>query len=1095
MTTPVPLLRAKLLPPSPGPLHLPRPRLHRRLASGLEKRATVVVAGPGYGKTGLVARFLRDLDGDSVWCWLDPSDRDPWMFFRYLIHGVQEHTPEFGERSEGLWDSLRSRSDEPERLADIFIGDAQESLGGRMVLVLDNVQHLAGNEPCARALRRLLAYLPGALHLVLIGRALPEIGLQALVGEDAVSLLQGDELLFTPQETRTLLRETFALPIKDATAARVHARTRGWVTALQLLRQTARLGRGAADLPEEIFVRTESEIFDYFSEEVLSAESPETRDFLLGSAPPAVIDPDLCAEVLGRQDIGEVLASLVKRSLFLSPLESRGEYYAYDPLFRDFLKRKLRGDRGVAGARDLDLRYGRAFARRGDFAQALAHFIAADDPRRVLGLLERHGRSLLRAGMIAPVREGAQFVEPRDGGGPVVDDLLGEACRLAGDYAAAVGHFDKALQSGGSPGVPALSGPERAGTLQGLAYSLLKTGDAARAARLAEEALRMAGPDDPGLLARILNTLSIIRYRENRLRDAIEGWQEALARARQAGDHHVTLMIAHNLGLPHAVAGDLRRAAECFRILTGPDNPRLGPEEGAAYLNLARIATMRGEHAQAAAHLGDAREIAHKWRLQSLTADVLEAEGILLRETGDLHGAAGRFAQARALLTELGLLELLDGLTEEEATLAARRGETDLAERLAAAVVAGRRDAGDAEGTASALLALGEIRVRAGRPETALAPLEETAGLFETLGRAYQRCLARLFFALACHRLDRREDAGRAASEALELSARFDYPATVLRVADLDDGFRRFLAALPGAPPDLRVPAVEQAAPAGAGSPIQPEGADLYARLLGPIEVSRTPGRAIPASAWKIRRALQVFCLLVSSRGHRAAKDRIVEALWEDARLPMIEKNFHPTISFLRRALNHGHNVPKSFIVCERGAYLLNPDYRYDIDTERFEAHVRAARGAKAAGQADAALADYEAALALYRGPFLEEEYHDWAEPLRTRYEELHLAALKEAAGLHLEKKDVAAAVDCLQLLIRRDPLNEGASVILMRALAAAGNRAAIGKEYDRLVAALHDELGKLPLPSTRRAYDDALSPGKPRPTLARPRDLEPSPG
>ncbi len=182
MTTPVPLLRAKLLPPSPGPLHLPRPRLHRRLASGLEKRATVVVAGPGYGKTGLVARFLRDLDGDSVWCWLDPSDRDPWMFFRYLTHGVQEHTPEFGERSEGLWDSLRSRSDEPERLADIFIGDAQESLGGRMVVVLDNVQHLAGNEPCARALRRLLAYLPGALHLVLIGRALPEIGLQALVG-------------------------------------------------------------------------------------------------------------------------------------------------------------------------------------------------------------------------------------------------------------------------------------------------------------------------------------------------------------------------------------------------------------------------------------------------------------------------------------------------------------------------------------------------------------------------------------------------------------------------------------------------------------------------------------------------------------------------------------------------------------------------------------------------------------------------------------------------------------------------------------------------------------------------------------------------
>ncbi|HYS78201.1 MAG TPA: BTAD domain-containing putative transcriptional regulator, partial [Candidatus Dormibacteraeota bacterium] len=456
---------------------------------------------------------------------------------------------------------------------------------------------------------------------------------------------------------------------------------------------------------------------------------------------------------------------------------------------------------------------------------------------------------------------------------------------------------------------------------------------------------------------------------------------------------------------------------------------------------------------------------------------------------------SGRFAQARALLTELGLLDLLDGLTEEEATLAARRGETDLAERLAAAVVASRREAGDTEGTASALQALGEIRVRASRPEAALEPLDEAGRLFETLGRAYQRCLARLFLALACHRLERPERAGLAASEALDLAARFDYLAAVLRVADLDDGFRRFLATLPGSPPDLRLPPVEQGAAAGAVSPIPSDGADLYVRLLGPIEVSRTPGRVIPAGAWKIRRALQLFCLLASARAHRATKDRIVDALWEDARLPMIDKNFHPTISFLRRALNHGHNVPKSFIVCERGAYLLNPDYRYDIDTERFEAHVRAARGAKAAGQADAALADYEAALALYRGPFLEEEYHDWAEPLRTRYEELHLAALKEAGGLHLEKKDVAAAVDCLQHLIRRDPLSEEASVILMRALAVAGNRAAIGKEYDRLVAALHDELGKLPLPSTRRAYDDALGPGKPRPTRARPKDLGPSPG
>src|SRR5438093_189809 len=171
-----------------------------------------------------------------------------------------------------------------------------------------------------------------------------------------------------------------------------------------------------------------------------------------------------------------------------------------------------------------------------------------------------------------------------------------------------------------------------------------------------------------------------------------------------------------------------------------------------------------------------------------------------------------------------------------------------------------------------------------------------------------------------------------------------------------------------------------RATPKGPPPPVPSPDVDLHVGLVGPTEVYRTPGRPIPASAWKIRRALQIFCYLASSRGRRATKDRIVDALWGDARLSVIDKNFHPTISFLRRALNFGHNVPKNFIVCERGAYLLNPDYRYDLDTERFETLVRSARGRKAAGQARQAVADYEAALALYRGPFLEEEYEEWAE-------------------------------------------------------------------------------------------------------------------
>ena len=245
-------------------------------------------------------------------------------------------------------------------------------------------------------------------------------------------------------------------------------------------------------------------------------------------------------------------------------------------------------------------------------------------------------------------------------------------------------------------------------------------------------------------------------------------------------------------------------------------------------------------------------------------------------------------------------------------------------------------------------------------------------------------------------------------------------------------------------------------------------GADLTVRLFGPVEVYRDAERKIPESAWKIRRAIQMFCYLAFSRNHRASKDRLVDALWGNARPSVIEKNFHPTISFLRRALNHGHKVSKSFLLFERGAYLLSPEYRYEIDVAVFEERVRSARAKAARGDSEGALSDYADALALYTGPFLEEEYAEWTEAPRAHYEGLYLAALSETANLHLRGGDPEQALPCLERLIAQDPLEEEVSRRLLRALGSLGQRAGIEREYRRLTAALRDELATSPLPEKR---------------------------
>jgi DNA-binding SARP family transcriptional activator len=686
--------------------------------------------------------------------------------------------------------------------------------------------------------------------------------------------------------------------------------------------------------------------------------------------------------------------------------------------------------------------------------QALSHLRLAGARDELASLLASRGRSLLRAGLLDAVRDAAAFLASRTPGAAFLEDLLGEACRLRGDFAAAVGHFESALATP-SDAALGLSGQPRAEALQGLAYSLMRMGAAEPAEATAQRALEAAGDGNPGLVARILNTLSIVKYRGERIDEAIAGWQEALLQARRGGDEHLTRMIAHNLGLPHAARGDFRRATECFRILTAPHNPRVGPEEGTAYLNLARIAILRGEHESAARQLDDAWEISRKWHLRALAGDVLEAQGTLLRETGDLTAADAKYADARAVWIELGQLDLLDSLGEEEAIAAARRGETERAERMAAEIVGRARATGRPDAIASALLALGEIRAGSSEPGSAVAILEEAANIFASLERGYQECAAWLWLGLAEVRLGGEDAAREAVARALRLSARFDYEALVVRVASADPAYRSLVRANPSAPQALAAAATAPRTDAVTPGTFASGNGDLVVRILGPVEVYRDVEAKIPAGAWRLKRAFKVFCFLAAARNHRATKDRIAEALWGEVADAVIEKNFHPTISFLRRALNHGHAVPKNFILYEGGVYSFNPEYRFDVDLERFDRGLGAARHASGKGDAESALKAFDDALALYRGPFLEDEDDHWTAGPRAHYESLMDAALRESAELWIRAGAPARAVERLERLVERNPADQAESIRLMRVLGSHGRRAGVEREYRRLQRAI----------------------------------------
>jgi LuxR family maltose regulon positive regulatory protein len=87
---PEPNLRAtKRYLPRTRPDLVTRLRLHQRMDTGLNGALTLVCAPAGFGKSTLVAEWLRRTGRRAAWLSLDAADSDPAVFLRYLAAALQ----------------------------------------------------------------------------------------------------------------------------------------------------------------------------------------------------------------------------------------------------------------------------------------------------------------------------------------------------------------------------------------------------------------------------------------------------------------------------------------------------------------------------------------------------------------------------------------------------------------------------------------------------------------------------------------------------------------------------------------------------------------------------------------------------------------------------------------------------------------------------------------------------------------------------------------------------------------------------------------------------------------------------------------------
>ena len=160
------LLVTKLFVPPSRPNLVSRPHLVQKLNEGMQpiRRLTLVSAPAGYGKTTLVAGWLRGLQTRSAWLSLDEGDNDPVRFLTYLIAALEQAIGRFSENAQAMLQSFQSLL--PEAVLTALVNDTA-AVPEIFILVLDDY-HVIHNPAIHQLLAFMLERQPTHMHLTLI---------------------------------------------------------------------------------------------------------------------------------------------------------------------------------------------------------------------------------------------------------------------------------------------------------------------------------------------------------------------------------------------------------------------------------------------------------------------------------------------------------------------------------------------------------------------------------------------------------------------------------------------------------------------------------------------------------------------------------------------------------------------------------------------------------------------------------------------------------------------------------------------------------------------------------------------------------------
>jgi len=217
-----------------------------------------------------------------------------------------------------------------------------------------------------------------------------------------------------------------------------------------------------------------------------------------------------------------------------------------------------------------------------------------------------------------------------------------------------------------------------------------------------------------------------------------------------------------------------------------------------------------------------------------------------------------------------------------------------------------------------------------------------------------------------------------------------------------------------------------------------------------------------------------VFAMLAAEHRQPLGIDVLESELWGDTPPPASDSALRSSVSKLRTVLADV-DLAGDALVHAFGIYQLRLPPDAWVDLEAAADAIHRAESALRQADLDNAVGWGRAAVSVAARPLLAGAEGPWVSERRERLRQLHLRALDCLAQVWLATGDAPQAARDAGEALRLDLFREPSHRLLMRALAATGDRAGALRAYENCRVTLADELGADPAAETEALYVQIL--------------------